>query len=315
MFKQKIGKNKKSIKNLGKNFKYFQRSLPLYIMLLVPIIYIFLFKYLPMAGTLIAFQDYNIFLGIKGSNWVGLEHFKEAFSSKEFWQALYNTIVLNLGGLIIGFPIPIILAIFLNEVRSKFIKKSSQIIMYLPHFLSWVIIAGIIQQLLSNTGLVNEALSTLGIDKINFLGDSSNWRWMYWISGVWQGAGYSLIIYLASLTSIDTSLYEAAYLDGAGRFKRIWYITVQMIRPTITVMLIMQLGKIVAIGFEKPYLLSNVLVKDVANVISTHVYTVGLKSGRFDYATAIGLFQSVVGIAMILLANTASKKFGEEGII
>lgn len=312
--KQKVLKNSTNGK-IKDNSRYFKKNLPLYLMLVVPLIYIFLFKYLPMIGTLIAFQDFNIFAGIKGSKWIGFEHFIEAFSSKEFWIVLKNTIVLNMGSLLIGFPIPIILAIFLNEVKSKSLKKTTQIITYLPHFLSWVIIAGIAQQMFSNTGMVNELLSSLGFNKVNFLGNSSNWRWVYWISGVWQGAGYSLIIYLASLSSIDTSLYEAAYLDGAGRFKRIWYITVQMIRPTITVMLIMQLGKLVSIGFEKPYLMGNVLVKDVSNVISTFVYTLGLQTGRFDYATAIGLFQSVVGIILIVMANMISKKFGEEGIM
>ena len=302
-------------KQMKETLRYMKRNWVLYLMLLVPIVYILLFKYLPMFGTLIAFQDYNIFEGILGSDWVGLEHFKEAFANKDFWRAFKNTIVLNVGSLIVGFPVPIILAIFLNEVTSPRIKKSTQLILYLPHFLSWVIIAGIIQQLFSGTGMVNEMLMAMGIDKVNFLGNGSNWRWIYWLSGVWQGAGYSMIVYLSSLTAIDTSLYEAAYLDGAGRFQRIWYITVQMIRPTITVMLIMQLGKIVAIGFEKPYLMGNVLVKDVADVLSTHVYVVGLESGRFDYATAIGLFQSVVGIIMVLLSNWISKKFGEEGLI
>ena len=295
--------------------KYIKRNWVLYLMLVIPVLYIILFKYMPMTGTLIAFQDYNIFEGIWGSEWVGLAHFKEAFASSEFWQAFRNTIILNVGSLLIGFPIPIILAIFLNELTSARIKKVTQLILYLPHFLSWVIIAGIIQQLLSGTGMVNELLGAMGLGTINFLGDSSNWRWVYWLSEVWQGAGYSMIVYLASLTAIDTSLYEAAYLDGAGRLQRIWYITVQMIRPTITVMLIMQLGKLVSIGFEKPYMLGNVLVKDASNVLSTHVYTVGMQSGRFDYATAIGLFQSVVGIIMVLLSNAISKKFGEEGLI
>lgn len=268
-----------------------------------------------MAGTLAAFQDYNIFAGIRGSEWVGTEHFKEAFANKEFWLAFKNTIVLNLGSLIIGFPVPVILAILLNEVKSAGIKKATQLILYLPHFLSWVIIAGIVYQLFSGTGMINELLRLAGLEQVNFLGSSTSWRWIYWISGIWQGAGYSMIVYLASLTAIDTSLYEAAYLDGAGRWKRIWYITVQMIRPTITVMLIMQLGKLVSIGFEKPYLMGNVLVKEAADVLSTHVYVVGLQSGRFDYATAIGLFQSAAGIVMVLLANAASKKFGEEGLI
>ena len=295
--------------------KYVKKNKVLYLMLVVPLLYIILFKYLPMVGTLIAFQDYNIFQGILGSEWVGLEHFQEAFASKDFWQAFQNTLILNIGSLLIGFPIPIIFAIFLNEILSPKIKKSTQLIMYLPHFLSWVIIAGIVQQLFSGTGLVNELLTSIGLEKVDFLGKGSNWRWIYWLSGVWQGTGYSMIVYLASLTAIDTALYEAAYLDGAGRFQRIRYITIQMIRPTITVMLIMQLGKLVSIGFERPYLMGNVLVKDVANVLSTHVYSIGLQSGRYDYATAIGLFQSVVGVIIVLLANALSKKFGEEGLI
>lgn len=301
--------------NRYKTIRYIRRNIMLYIMLIIPLIYIFLFEYFPMVGCVIAFQDYNMFEGIRGSEWIGLEHFKEAFGSKDFWIALKNTIVLNMGGFLIGFPIPILLALFLAELNSVKVKKTTQVITYLPHFLSWVIIAGLIQQLLSGTGMVNQLLDGLGLKKINFLGDCSNWRWVYWLSGVWQEAGYSLIVYLAALTSADTSIYEAAYMDGAGRFKRMWYITVPMIRPTITVMLIMQLGKIVNIGFDKPYLLGNVLVKDVSNVISTHVYTLGLQSGRFDFATAIGLFQSVVSIIMVLTANKICKKLGEEGIV
>lgn len=294
---------------------YMRKNLQLYLMLVLPILYFIIFKYLPMTGTIIAFKDYNIFQGIFKSEWVGFAHFKEAFASKEFWLAVKNTLVLNLGDLIIGFPIPIILAIALNELNGDKVKKVSQVIMYLPNFLSWVIISGIMYQVFSGTGLINSLLKNLGIGSINFLSDPQKWRLVYWGTGVWQGAGYGLIIYLAALTGVDPSLYEASYIDGAGRFKRIWYVTIPMIRSTITMMLIMSLGKIMSIGFERPYLLGNVIVKDVSNVISTHVYTLGLEAGRFDFAAAIGLFQSVVGIILILTANYMAKKLGEEGIM
>lgn len=294
---------------------YFKNNWQLYLMLVLPLAYLIIFKYLPMVGTVVAFKDYNIFQGIWESDWIGFAHFKEAFASKEFWLAIKNTLVLNLGDLLIGFPIPIILAIFLNELNGDKVKKASQVIMYLPHFLSWVIIAGIVQQVFSNNGLINQLIVKLGFESVPFLSNPSNWRIVYWITGIWQSAGYGLIIYLAALTSIDPSLYEASYIDGAGRFKRIWYITLPQLRPTVSMMLIMSLGKVMSISFDRPYLLGNVLVKDTANVISTHVYTLGLQTGRFDFATAIGLFQSVVGVLLILIVNELAKKFGEEGIL
>lgn len=302
------------MKMKGSN-SYVRRNWQLYLMLVLPILYFILFKYLPMTGTIVAFKDYNIFQGVLKSEWIGFAHFKEAFASKEFWLAVKNTLVLNLGDLLIGFPIPIILAIALNELNGDKVKKVSQVIMYLPNFLSWVIISGIMYQVFSGTGLINSLFKTLGLDTVNFLSDPQKWRFVYWGTGVWQGAGYGLIIYLAALTGVDPSLYEASYIDGAGRFKRIWHVTLPMIKSTIIMMLIMSLGKIMSIGFDRPYLLGNVIVKDVSNVISTHVYTLGLQAGRFDFAAAIGLFQSVIGIILILTANYIAKKLGEEGIM
>lgn len=300
---------------MNKLNSYVRKNWQLYLMLVLPILYFILFKYLPMAGTAVAFKDYNMFQGIFESEWIGFAHFKEAFASKEFWLAVKNTLVLNLGDLLIGFPIPIILAIALNELNGDKVKKVSQVIMYLPNFLSWVIISGIMYQVFSGTGLINSLFKTLGLDAVNFLSDPQKWRFVYWGTGVWQGAGYGLIIYLAALTGVDPSLYEASYIDGAGRFKRIWHVTLPMIKSTIIMMLIMSLGKIMSIGFDRPYLLGNVIVKDVSNVISTHVYTLGLQAGRFDFAAAIGLFQSVIGIILILTANYIAKKLGEEGIM
>lgn len=301
---------------ISSSSKYFKKNYQLYFMLVIPVLFFALFKYLPMAGTVIAFKDYNIFgEGIFPGDWVGFKHFKEAFSSNEFWVAVKNTFILNMGDLLIGFPIPILLAVALNELRSDKIRKTAQVITYLPNFLSWVIISGIAFQVFSNTGLINVGLANMGMDKVDFLSDPFKWRLIYWISGVWQGAGYSLIIYLASLMSVDTALYEAAYIDGATRMKRIIHITLPMIKPTISMMLIMSLGKIIAIGFDRPYMMSNALVKSASSVISTHVYTLGISSARFDYAAAVGLFQSVIGIIMIVTADRLAKKFGEEGIL
>ncbi len=311
----KTSKNISVLKPIKFNKTYIRNNWQLYLMLILPLIYLAFFKYLPMLGTVVAFKEYNIFKGMWESEWIGLAHFKEAFVSTEFWLAIKNTLILNLGDLLFGFPIPIILAIFLSELNSDKIKKTTQVIMYLPHFLSWVIIAGIVQQTFSNTGLINQILNTFGLQPVPFLSNANNWRIVYWVTGIWQSAGYGLIIYLAALTSIDPSLYEASYIDGAGRFKRIWYVTLPQLRPTISMMLIMNLGKVMSISFDRPYLLGNVLVKDTANVISTHVYTLGLQTGRFDFATAIGLFQSAIGVILILIVNQLAKKFGEEGIL
>lgn len=253
--------------------------------------------------------------GMFGGKFVGLAHFKEVFSSVEFYHALVNTLVLNIGDLLIGFPIPIIMAIALNELRSNKIRKTTQLITYLPYFLSWVIIAGISFQIFSNTGLINNVLAALGLHKIDFLSNPFKWRIVYWASGIWHSAGYSLIIYLAALMAVDPSLFEAAYIDGATKMQRIIYVTIPMIRSTISIMFILSVGQIMSISFDRPFLMGNALVSDVSSVISTYAYSVGITSARFDFATAIGLFQSVVGIILILITDRLAKKFGDGGII
>ncbi|NNJ29772.1 ABC transporter permease [Lacrimispora defluvii] len=294
---------------------YVRNTWQLYLMLLIPVVYMLMFRYKPMIGGIIAFKKFNVFAGIWNSPWVGFAHFKEAFGSKDFWNALVNTLILNIGDLIIGFPVPVLIAVFLFEIRNVHIRKATQTILYLPNFLSWVIIAGIITQLFSTSGLVNDIFRKVGAREVNFLSSPFIWRFVYWFAGIWQSAGYSLIIYLAALTATDPSLGEAAYIDGATRLQRIAHVTIPQIRPTISIMLIMQLGKIVSIDFDRPYMMGNTLVKSAADVISTYVYSVGLQAGRFDFATAVGLFQSVVGIIMILSVNQISKKMGEEGIM
>ena len=310
-------KNEKTKEKMRKvPFKvYIRNTWQLYLMLLIPVVYMLLFRYKPMAGSVIAFKKFNVFAGIWNSPWVGLANFKEAFGSKDFWNALKNTLILNLGDLILGFPIPILIAVFLFEIRNLHIRKMTQTILYLPNFLSWVIIAGILTQLFSSAGLVNDIIGKAGFKDVNFLSSPFIWRFVYWFAGIWQSAGYSLIIYLAALTATDPSLGEAAYIDGATRLQRIAHVTIPQIRPTISIMLIMQLGKIVSIDFDRPYMVGNTLVKSASDVISTYVYSVGLQAGRFDFATAVGLFQSVVGIILILSVNKISKKMGEEGIM
>lgn len=310
-----IKKSKVAVKRKRNIGGYLRNNWQLYLMVLVPLIYMILFKYKPMLGTVVAFKKFNIYKGIWDSPWVGLANFREAFASQDFWIALKNTLVLNLGDLIIGFPIPIFLAIFLNELRSNRLRKVTQTLLYLPNFLSWVIISGIATQLLANTGLVNNILNAMGFDSVAFLSDNFLWRIVYWFFGVWQGAGYSLIVYLAALMAVDTSLGEAAYIDGATRLQRIWHVTLPQISSTITILLIMQVGKLVTISFDRPYLMGNTLVRDASNVISTYVYSVGLAAGRFDFATAVGLFQTIVGVILVLSANAVIKKIGQEGIM
>ena len=283
-------------------------------MLFIPIIYFIVFHYLPLGGIVVAFKQYNIFQGIWDSPWVGLAHFKEVFASGEFRTALKNTIVLNLGELFITFPFPIVLAVLLNEMSNQRMKKLTQTVLYLPHFLSMVVIAGIVYQVFGTSGIVNNVLSSFHIVPVNFVGDSSKWRAIYWGTGIWMGAGYGMIVYLAAMAGINVELYDAAYMDGAGRWKRIWHVTLPQIRPTVVTMTIMNVGKILSISFERPYLMGNVLVQDVSSVISTYVYSVGLQAGRYDFATAVGLFQSIVAVCMVVAANQVAKRLGEEGI-
>ena len=308
----KMEKKKRSAKKVR---VYLRNNWQLYAMLVLPVVYMICFKYKPMLGVVVAFKKFNVFTGIWGSPWVGLANFKEAFSSGDFWRALKNTIILNLGDLIIGFPIPIFLAVFLNELRSNKIRKTTQTLLYLPNFLSWVIIAGIVNQLFSGSGLVNNVLNALGFESVSFLSSAFLWRFIYWLFGVWQGAGYSLIVYLAALMATDASLGEAAYIDGATRMQRICHVTIPQISSTITVLRIMQIGKLITISFDRPYMMGNTMVKSASDVISTYVYSVGLAAGRFDFATAVGLFQTVVGVILVLTANAVIKKMGQEGII
>lgn len=297
---------------------YMKRYWQLYALLVLPLLYLLIFKYIPMIYIQIAFKKYSIVesvwkLPLAANH--GFEYFIKAFKSKDFLLALRNTVGLNLLDLVIGFPAPIIFALVLNELCFKRFKKVVQTIAYMPHFLSWVIIYGLALQLFApSTGFVNMILNNLGMSSIPFLDDSSHWVATYIGLGVWQNFGWGSIVYLAAIAGISPELYEAASVDGAGRFKKMWHITLPGIKPTIVVLLVMNLGNILGSNFDRPFALQNNLVMDVANVLSTYVYKVGIKGLQFSLTTAVGLFQSVVGVFFLLTANWISRKLSEQGI-
>lgn len=297
---------------------YLKQYWTLYLMLLLPITYFVVFRYIPMTYIQIAFKKYSIVKNVWEMPWAdnhGFEYFIRAFSNRDFLYALRNTLMLNLLDLLIGFPAPIILALLLNELPFKRFKSLTQSIAYMPHFLSWIIISGIALQLLAPTnGLVNIVLNRMGFKSIPFLNNPRNWVITYVLLGVWKNIGWNTIIYLAALTGINPELYEAADIDGAGRFQKIWYITLPGLRPTIITLLILSLGHILSSEFDRPYALSNPLVNSVSNVIATFVYTYGIRGLQFSLTTAVGLFQSVICVFFLLAANALAKKFGERGI-
>ena len=300
-----------------RRFAWLRRDWQLYAMMAIPILWYLIFCYKPMTGLIIAFQKYNIFKGIKGSQFVWLENFKFVFKMRDFSIALKNTLWLNFWGLLFGFPVPIVRTILLNEMRTPRLKKISQTLLYLPHFLSWVIIGGMVMKIFAPTsGAINSALLKAGLidSNIPFLTDGKWWTFTYVLVGVWQGMGWGTILYLAAITGLDQNLFEAARLDGANKLQQIWHVTLPGIRSTIIVLLVMNIGRMMTIGFDRPFIIGNTKVQDVCDVISTFVYRAGIKNNQFARATAIGLFQSVVGLVLITGANWVSKLFDEEGI-
>lgn len=287
----------------------------LYLMILPGVLYLLIYKYVPMLGLVISFQDYKPYQGILGSDWVGFEHFTRLFTDSDFWMIFRNTLVLFGLHIFIAFPIPIILALMLNEVKNLFFKRTIQSLIYIPHFMSWVIIVSISFVLLTmDGGLINELLVSLGLDKVNFLMNSDWFRPVYIIQVVWQSAGWGTIIYLAAISGVDPGLYEAAKMDGASKLRQIWHITLPAIRPVIIVLLILKIGDVLELGFEHVYLLLNASNRNVAEIFDTYVYTTGLLQGQYSYSTAVGLFKGLVGLILVVFANRMAKKFGEEGI-
>lgn len=287
----------------------------LYIMLVPPLLYLLIFNYIPMFGTVIAFKDFNILKGIIGSEWIGFENFRYLFQSQEFYQILRNSILLSFYRLVWCFPVPIVLALFLNEIKGQTFKKSAQTILYLPYFISWVVLAGMITQFLSPTeGIINYIIGFFGIKPIPFLQKPECFRSIIVISDVWKNSGWDTIIYLAAIAGIDQEMYEAAYIDGATRLQRLIKITLPGIMSTIMVMLILRMGSVLKNGFEQILLLYSPMTYEVADVFETYTYRIGVIGGRLGYSTAVGIFQSIVGFIMITTSNKLAKKFGESSL-
>ncbi|THF82264.1 sugar ABC transporter permease [Cohnella fermenti] len=268
-----------------------------------------------MGGLVIAFKDYNIFQGVWDSGWAGLDNFREMLSIPEFFRITRNTLMLNLLGLLVCFPAPIVLALMLNEVRARSLKRISQSLLYLPHFMSWIVLGGIVYAVLSpKYGVVNQLLRWAGVEEIYFMADQTWWVIVYTLSAVWQSAGWGTIIYLAAITAIDPALYEAASIDGAGRIRKIFSVTLPSIMPTIVILFILAVGQMVSIGIEQPLALANPVVGDVSEVISTYIYQVGIKQGEFGLTTAVGMVQSVINLCLVVTANHFARKAGGEGL-
>jgi putative aldouronate transport system permease protein len=287
----------------------------LYLMAVPGILYFLVFKYAPMGGLVIAFQDYLPFLGIADSPWVGFDHFVRFFTEDTFVMLLRNTISISVLMLVFAFPVPIILALLLNEVRTRAFQRTIQSVIYLPHFLSWVIVVSIFYVMLSTDGgSINNLIVAAGFDPVPFLTDPDWLRPMYIMQEIWKGAGWGTIIYLAAMTAVDTQLYEASELDGANRLRQTWHITLPAIRPTIIVMFILAIGDFLELGFEHMYLVLNSLNREVGEIFDTYVYTAGIQNGQLSYASAVGLFKGLVGLVLVVMANKMAKRFGEEGV-
>lgn len=287
----------------------------IYLMLLPALLFYVIFCYVPMYGITIAFKDYLLSKGILASPWIGLENFHIMFGLDKFWEVMFNTFYLNILRLIWGFPAPLILALLLNEVRKAIFKRTVQTIIYLPHFISWVTIAGIVGALLSiNDGVVNEAIAMFGGNRIDFLTNSDLFRPLLVSTGIWKEVGWSTIIYFAAIAGVSVELYEAAIVDGASRWKQVWHVTLPTIAPTISILLILTMGSMMAGGFDQVFNLYNPMVYDVGDTIDTYIYRVGIGEGKFSMATAIGLFLNVINFTLLFTVNKISKRVSGVGI-
>jgi putative aldouronate transport system permease protein len=287
----------------------------LYLLVLPPVLYLLIFKYIPMVGVQIAFKDFSVVKGIWGSPWVGLKHFEAFFESPNFWLLIKNTIGISFYSLLAGFPIPILLALALNEIRTGYFKKTVQMVTYAPHFISTVVMVSIIILMLSpHVGVVDKLFTFLGFPMTNFMGIPEYFKSIYVWSGVWQGMGYSSIIYIAALAGVDPSLYEAAKMDGASRLRKIWHIDLPTLVPVTVIMLILSLGSIMGVGFEKIYLMQNPLNTSASEVISTYVYKVGLIGANFSFSSAVGLFNSVINLILLVIVNGISRKVSQNSL-
>jgi ABC-type polysaccharide transport system permease subunit len=295
---------------------YWGRSIwQLYVLIIIPIALVFIFHYIPMGGILIAFKDYSFRRGIWGSAWVGFKYFRQFFNNPIFWDILKNTLVISVLSLVISFPFPILLALSFNEIRNYQIKKILQTITFAPHFISTVVAVSIIFQIFSyHYGVVNSVLNLLGLESVNFIGADTFFRPAYIWSGIWQGAGYGSILYFAALTGVDQNLYDAALIDGVNKFQRVRYIDLPSIAPIIVISLIMSVGNIMGVGFEKVYLMQNPMNYRISEVISTYVYKVGMLQSQYSFSTAVGLFNSAINCLLLVTVNMIARKVNETSL-
>ena len=290
------------------------RNRSLYILVLPVVIFYILFNYKPIYGAIIAFQDYTPRLGISGSDWVGLANFKRFFSDIYFGRLMRNTLLLSLYDIIFGFPAPIILALLLNEIHNRFFKNVTQTITYLPHFISMIVVCGMLTDFSLSTGLFNDIIVFFGGERHPLLQDPSLYRMIYILSDIWQQVGWGTIIYLSALSGVDSQLYEAAQIDGANKWKQTLNVTLPGIAPTIITMFILKIGKLMSMGYEKTILLYNPSTYETADIISSYVYRIGLLEQDWSYSTAIGLFNSVINFVLLIVANKLSKKYSETSL-
>ncbi|MEC0122437.1 ABC transporter permease [Paenibacillus apiarius] len=292
-----------------------RRDKYLYLLAFPGILFFIIFKYIPITNLVIAFQDYSPYFGVMGSPWVGFEHFARFFAHDDFYILLRNTLGISLMNLVFFFPAPIILSLMLNEVRNAIVKRTVQSLIYIPHFLSWVLISGLTFLMFSQSeGLVNKALLSMGNDTFDLLTNPDYFWGLLTAQSIWKEVGWGTIIFLAAIAGIDPQLHEAAVMDGAGRMRRIWHITLPGMRNVIIILFILRLGAIMDTGFEQIYLMMNAAVSNVAEVFDTYVYRIGIKQGEFSYSTAIGLFKSIVGVILVVSANKIAKRFGQDGL-
>lgn len=299
---------------MGKLLNRMNREKYIYLLLLPGVLYFIVYRYVPMAGLVIAFKDYNPFSGFLDSDWVGLKHFARMFESGEVTQVLINTIQISLLQIFVAFPVSIILALMLNELRSAILKRWIQSMIYLPHFLSWVVVVGIFVVFLRGEGLINSMLAQFGIEAIPFLTDPAFFKPIVTLQVIWKEAGWGTIIFLAALAGVNPALYEAAVIDGANRWRQLWHITLPAIRSVIIILFILRLGNVMDTGFEQIFLMLNPFNMDAGNVLDTYVYFKGIQQGNIGFATAVGMFKGLVGLVLVLAANRLAKRFGEEGL-
>lgn len=299
---------------MGKLLTRMNREKYIYLLLLPGVLYFIIYRYVPMAGLVIAFKDFNPFTGFWNSDWVGIKHFTRMFESSEVIQVLVNTIQISLLQIFVAFPVSIILALMLNELRHATLKRFIQSLIYLPHFLSWVVVVGIFVVFLRGEGLVNSVLANFGMEAIPFLTDPAYFKPIIILQVIWKEAGWGTIIFLAALAGVNPSLYEAAVIDGANRWRQLWHVTLPAIRGVIIILFILRLGSVLDTGFEQIFLMLNPFNMDSGNVLDTYVYFKGIQQGNIGFATAVGMFKGVIGLVLVLSANRLAKRFGEDGL-